>query len=173
MEMRNAKTSNKLLDLDKFRDIQNRKHEIENNDVCAKNASIKSIEEAILLMQFAKEQMDNPINVAYTGIDNNKKDIMMNNEVEKLKKEVDLLHVKLDYPIPKISLIYIICSSMASMLFLTTLLLWFLGGYMIIHPFISLISLFSTVGLLITSILSLNSFMKYVRAKGEDGDGGF
>ncbi|KOR24217.1 hypothetical protein [Clostridium sp. L74] len=84
-------------------------------------------------------------------------------EDKQLIKENKILQMKLGIRTPKVSIVYIIASSISMTFFFMTFLLFIFKGYLIIHPFISLISLIASIGLLITAILSLYEFNDYLK----------
>jgi len=79
------------------------------------------------------------------------------------ERELKRMKIKVGISIPKITIIYIVLSSMSSSFFAFSLILAISKNIVIIHPFHSLVSLVGSIGLLITSIASIKDWREFLK----------
>lgn len=84
-------------------------------------------------------------------------------DIDPLYEEMEILKMKLNCPIPKVTIMYIICSSMAFSFFITCLILYLIKGVYILHPFESLIASIGCLGLLLTSTVSIKGWREFIK----------
>ncbi|WP_195979886.1 hypothetical protein [Clostridium butyricum] len=83
--------------------------------------------------------------------------------MKKYREELDVMKVKMNISIPKITIIYIVLSSIATSFFAFNLFLTIFKGIAIIHPFTSLVFLVGSIGLLVTAIVSIKDWREFLK----------
>lgn len=78
-------------------------------------------------------------------------------------KEVELMKLKAKQPIPKAIIIYIVMSSISFGVFATTLIITLILKVKILSIESCIVGMLSTLGLLITSVVSINDWRKFIK----------
>jgi hypothetical protein len=129
-------------------------------------------EEMLKNIELMEEIVDNlkvyiQKDIKENGINNKNVDSINNSSInierEDFYKEIETMKEKINCSIPKVTIVYIIASSMALMFFAFSFIITIFMSFYIMNPFISFISSIGSLGLLITAIVSLKDWRRFLK----------
>jgi|GEM_PF-6422608 len=83
--------------------------------------------------------------------------------IKKERNDMKNVRIKLDYPIPNVTIVFIIISSIMLSFFLMSFVLTVFNNIYIMHPFYSFSSAIGALGILITSIASIKDWRGFIK----------
>jgi len=150
----------KLIELDKYRKKSKKANK---NAECSPNKvedlnleAIRSLFNDFIDNKLKEEQLQPVINNKNMDI-NNKKDSCEGCEELKIMKK------KMEFQIPTVTIVYIILFSMLLSCSIFSFVLSITGIVTLIHPFISLLSIIGSVGMIVTAVVSIYDWKEFLK----------